>query len=219
MMLGSKGENMRTSIKSTLPFGSKFPYLALVVSIGISFSSGCVSYTAAHPADMIPRDLPVQPNLGKSACITISGSAEPVSWTPLTNRAFTKEAFAKATDLTLTKTGVFKEIVGCSEEPGFQLRIGVVHIGAEIGPSTLHKTSASVVVQWKLFRADGSEQPLWEDEIVTVASVNPMLDDRRYRRALEKACRENIKKAVVQLSKLARRGTTGQTPPVQKRSP
>jgi len=179
--------------------------LALLIVTGLCCVAGCVSPFTAHPDRMVPNDLPVQGSLCDSACISV-GETESFQ---VLKEALTKEAFAKATDLTLTTTGVFKEIVGCSEEPNLRLSITFVHVGAEAEwiISFWYRFSVAVVVDWKLVGAD-EDNPLWHDKITTSARTTATTGLG----AVEQACRENIRKAVLQLSTLARPTATAQTP-------
>ena len=162
----------------------------LLTSVGIASLAGCVSPDMARPARMVPRDLRVERSVGVSACVVVDATD---SVTLVLRDEFTKEAFAKAVDLALVSAGVFEKVVKYTEQPQFLVTVRIVHIGVENRFSPFDTSGAAIVAEWEL-RGAGEEEVLWSEEIITTHRCGS------FRPALERACNDNIRRAILEMS-------------------
>ncbi len=157
---------------------------------------------------MVVDDLSAQPTLGRSASIAVDmpSHVDDTIYDPRIEpeQKFPTDAFARAVDLTLTQAGLFGEIVSDAQGPEYQLKSEFVHIGIKFGASYFHKTSVVVVIDWKLFKANEAT-PLWAKQIVSTHRIKQKALNPMFSEGIELACKDNIRKAVLEMSKLASR--------------
>jgi len=164
--------------------------------LGLISLLGC-STPHPQPELMIPEDISPAQRVKDTVCIHITGGADDMAHNPWGAPYLTKEAFAKAIDMSLVKAGLFNGVVSCDTGPQYQLDVFLVHAEAQQGSTIFSSSPASIVARWKLTnRANG--QILINEEIMSTFVVGGV----QSRKALEGAARDNIRQGLAHFAGL-----------------